>query len=418
MEKHYKRSISVLVGSAMVIYIIAGFANNFIFNPVNYNNFNYTEFLINFEGGFVRRGLIGQLLFEIIRLTSIDVYLFITVLSLLLYLVVVGFFFYKFRQERLNWWLLFSPFVFGLVMFICRKDYLCYLIIIASLYLFRDSSRSPLRYLLGLVLLILGLFVHEAFVFYGVPMALMLLLSSKAYKALKITGCLIVIATFLILSYFKGNYETSLSIYQSWIPYIDNPQYQFATDNSIGAIGWDTLQTFRTHIMGNFYNADLGLAGVSFRVIFAVVVYYFITNFLFVFKKTSSLQSIDTKRSRNVFATVFLFSLVCLLPMFLVLSCDYGRLYSYATVTTLAVYLIVPLHRIENCFPTKVLNLVSRINYQVCKRVVPSKTLMVLLLCVLAPEPAGFSPTTCFYYSVINTDLNWLISLVRLALNV
>ena len=43
------------------------------------NKYVYTDWLINYEGGFVRRGLLGQIIFEISNLFNIEISLIILI---------------------------------------------------------------------------------------------------------------------------------------------------------------------------------------------------------------------------------------------------------------------------------------------------------------------------------------------------
>ena len=56
---------------------------------LEYSAWQYSDWLINYQGGFVRRGLIGEFLFQLHKLTKINLgfltFLFVTSLYILLF---------------------------------------------------------------------------------------------------------------------------------------------------------------------------------------------------------------------------------------------------------------------------------------------------------------------------------------------
>ena len=55
---------------------------------IEYSEWQYTDWLINYQGGFIRRGLIGEILFKIYHILNIDldILVLITVSSLILFI--------------------------------------------------------------------------------------------------------------------------------------------------------------------------------------------------------------------------------------------------------------------------------------------------------------------------------------------
>ena len=53
-----------------------------------YSAWQYVDWVINYQGGFVRRGLIGEILFQLHRFTNIDLDLLIFLFVSLIYLSV------------------------------------------------------------------------------------------------------------------------------------------------------------------------------------------------------------------------------------------------------------------------------------------------------------------------------------------
>lgn len=76
------------------------------------DSWQVTEWLINYQGGFVRRGLAGELLLRFYYCWGIEPYYVILTMCFILYLGLVIFFYRAFRRAGLPLFLL--PFVFFL----------------------------------------------------------------------------------------------------------------------------------------------------------------------------------------------------------------------------------------------------------------------------------------------------------------
>lgn len=128
---------------------------------------HYQEFLINFEGGFVRRGFCGQVLLSLVRFTGLPVISFIQTVCLLIYGAFMLWILRKGYTRGWCWWLFLSPLLCGHTVDIVRKDYLQLLLFIPVLYLCAKDTLALGGRCALLFLLLLELLLHEAFVFWG-----------------------------------------------------------------------------------------------------------------------------------------------------------------------------------------------------------------------------------------------------------
>lgn len=380
--------LNLAVSIIVAVNFIAHFLFRYFEMSTSHNNYGFTEIMINFEGGFVRRGLLGQLLYCFCSSTGWDPFLIIEIFCTIIYLRVLYLFFRGFHKRHLCWWLLLSPLVFGITTQLVRKDYLCFLLIVGIFSLLREKNTSGLKILCATLLMVFGLFMHEAFIFFGVPLGILLMLTDRQHLFAGILSTICVAACFFLLCHFKGNQAIVTSIYDSWNNLgqgeLLNPNIQ---TNSIGALGWDTLETIKMHFTLNFYHEGLGWTGLIYRPMSACVFFYFFVNALFVFKTPDTNFSL---RDRDNLGATYLFALICLLPMFTILSCDYARIYQYAAVVALGALIMIPPARLERVFPRKYLSLVHQAIEWMNRNIIPSKGLMLVLLFILAPIPAGY----------------------------
>ncbi len=137
-----KSFIYKMIGLVLILSFLCRFKSiivNFI-SPTNLQGWGFTEFLINFEGGFVRRGLLGEILLWITTHTGIHPHIIITAICLLSFGFVLSFFLCAFKKRGYCWWIVFSPLLCGFLVYFIRKDYLLYCVLIGMLWLMRNPN--------------------------------------------------------------------------------------------------------------------------------------------------------------------------------------------------------------------------------------------------------------------------------------
>lgn len=370
----------------------------FLFPDVN--GYGYTEMLIDYGGGFVRRGLLGDLIHRLSAALGVSPLNIIRPLCMAAFVAVAAFFFSRFRRLGLNWWLLASPLLFGSLTEIIRKDFMLFALLIAVYMLLRAPRPSPRSILGAILLLSLGIFLHEAFLFWGTPVAMLLLLSRKETRIWGVGGTLLLVGLFALMSAFRGTGEQVDAIIAGWQPLPGMEGMEYRPLNAIGALGWETRQTFLNHLHNNFSNGYSPWLIVPVRLLMMLLIYYLLSNFLFTFRKTNCDASDSEKTS---FSALLLFSLVCLLPMFTILSCDYGRLYQYAAVATVGAYITLGGRRFSGLFPRPLLERVARLNARLAKLVKPTPWLMVAMLFLVAASPVCFEPLIAAKQSIVGS---------------
>lgn len=234
---------------AISLILIAYLLINFIyliqkFVEPNFNSYGITEFLINFQGGFVRRGLLGEILYNIVGYTSMPVMVPIILISVLSAVCVLWFFFSKFKEKTYCWWIILSPCFCLYLHYIIRKDFLCYLILIASLVILAKKGNAIFNGLVATLLTVFALFLHEAYLLWGGALISLFLITDKRIpKIISIAGILLIISVFALQSYFKGSVQCAHAIVDSWNNLGGDNILKIHFDNSIGALGWETIHT-------------------------------------------------------------------------------------------------------------------------------------------------------------------------------
>lgn len=395
--------VSCLLIISFVLKFIRSISKFIIFDL---NSFEYSEFLINFQGGFVRRGIIGETLFQLYCLHSYPLKASIFIFCYSVFIGLLIFFFLKFKQKNYCWWLLLSPLFFNFTTYIVRKDYLLYALLIVIIYLLRSLSPSLIKKLLSCLLVCSGLLIHESFIFWGFAIYALILISDRQNKIFNYVLIVIPIIIVGILAIFKGFTDTPQFIINSWNSVLPDSPIVYQKNNSIGAIGWDTIQTFKMHLK---YNLSEGGSGLLLIPLFAIAAYYMNSNFLYVFDSNKNNHS----SGKLAISLLFSFMTICLIPMLSILSCDTGRIFQYATITTFSAFLILPENKILMAFPRWYKTSVINFNNWLNKFIPPSRGLMIILLIFLSISPYYFSLYSSWRESVVGSIFNISLEICR-----
>ena len=360
-----------------------------------------SEFLVNFSGGFVRRGLLGEILYDITQSTGISPFPLILGISIICLAFVVTFFLKAFVKRDMNWWIVLSPMFCGFLWYFVRKDFMQYALLIGVLLMLRRWRGNPWNILAVCLLSIFGLLLHEAYLFWAIPLTVLAIyavsrsITASTVSAVAFLGC------FGVLSLFKGDASNVTAIMASW----NSLGVGLETcGTSIRALGWETVNTFFFHLRANFHAEGAtgaeGWLGVVIQPIFFMVTYYFISNFSWVFRKKSTDFNED---DRTNLSAVYLLCALTMLPMFTVLSFDYSRLYQYLFVSAYAAVLILPRDVCSALLPRRCRTAVSRLNTSIWRYLTPTKGIMVILLLLLSASPCRFNMLYAFGNSVVGT---------------
>lgn len=330
------------------------------------------------------------------------------ILCYIVYLTVLAFFFIKFKQKHLNWWILLCPLMFGMALDIVRKDYIIYLFSIAIIYLASKNPINSWKYIAISLMVILGLFIHEAFIFYIVPLAILMVWHNSHTRILPLLLIFFALMTFGLLAVYKGDTLIADKIIESWNT-LSGKELITSKDNSIGSIGWKTMYAISYHLHRNFNCIGFGWFGIIYQPVVMIIVYYFAMNYTATFTRNEN----EASSRRLAISATYLFLFISMLPLFLLFSCDYGRLYQSLLAISYAVFLILPIDSILNLFPKWYLKFVNILNTSLNKIIIPSKGLMTLMLVFVAVNPYDFNPAGAIRMSVIYTDFHWIATILH-----
>lgn len=185
-------------------------------------SYGITEWLINYSGGFVRRGWPGELLAWVSSATAWQANYIVLSLSAALLGVLVLVFMVRGRG-RIPLILLVSPVLLGMPLytnFMIRKDVFGVLLLALCLLIRRSVQVLPVRMSALNLVAVLAILSHETFFFYAVPALIVLTLQDMGggLRRLPVATALLAPAflAFVLSTVFKGDAALAQTIHDSW----------------------------------------------------------------------------------------------------------------------------------------------------------------------------------------------------------
>lgn len=401
MEPHktplaaYPQPLLKVINLIMIGYAIISFTRVLIFDLIfksSYTAYSITDWLINYQAGFVRRGLLGEILFHVSKATHLSpkcIIISICALSLgiVLYLLIK-----QFRKQDLCWWILPLNICLAGADFL-RKDFLCMLFVIAAIISYVKIHHTWARFICINLLLIISLNFHESVFFIICPF---LVLANWRDTRIESSPCwrtLFLVPTMLVfgaLSLFKGNAAMAQTIHHSW--QIAEMGYQPAA--TIASLSWDFAHTLNFHIEENFLSPKYPIYGKIEKPLLWLLTFAIFPCILF------SKKAFHHTTTQN-FINVFIVQFISLFPMLTLLSCDQSRIFFYWTCSTLCIFAFVPEKTLTGIFPvyyTRICAYAHKICFSswvgICA---------VPLLFIICISPYSTKPAMAFSYSVAGT---------------
>lgn len=357
-----------------------------------------TEFLINYQGGFVRRGLLGEILLTLYNCFGLKPYTAIIFLCILSYLILVLFFTKSFIKNGYPIFIL--PFVFflgGPIInnFWVRKDVLVILIFILIIYFTTQKTNKYIIFIFINLLFIIGLLIHEAIAFFCFPVLLLILIdknnSPSNYKNstksifISLIQLLPSFFTFFCVLYYKGSLDISNTVWESWkqipFPFYNEDSSQIPA--AIKGLSWSLKKglSFSFKTLRNFKD---GIYAPIAWFIILLLIYFVLTNTdklnirLFKYKPVNNFH-------KSIFSNILVFQFLSVIPLF-ILGWDYGRWVFLWVASSFALIILIPDKNLSILFPKCIGIISSNLNDILDSTFSKSKEL-IFLLCLLIGFP-------------------------------
>lgn len=348
METHQTGLLRcAFIGLFVVLILLFCRACCFVTVRYTYTSWALSDWLINYQGGFVRRGIVGEILYQCYQWQPYPVRDAILLICLMGFGLLVLLLVHVFRKEGWSPVLFSAPFLFAAFymppggLFWNRKDSWLLLMTFGIFCLYRRwLRRKDVMSLCALQLLsVVLVLAHEAAFFFTVPLLFWSFYSfvraKRAFSMVMSAGaaCLMLLPALLAMGAVcicKGDQARAIAIWHSWDPLFE--RYPLDCDPaanlgiSLDALTWETVETFKTHFTVNYLRFFFGpVPGLPFTLLSFAGMYYLVTRLNTVDLKWNVLRGVDRVRLSNFLLLQGFF----LLPLFTVLSCDFGRIIIY-----------------------------------------------------------------------------------------
>ena len=327
---------NIIVSSLLLLSLIIININFFRFFQNN-ATYQFDSWMSNYQGGFVRRGIPGELLFQLHSLLDIHlgwiVFIFVCLLYIFFYLI---FFFLisKIEINKIFLLTIFSPISFYFPIINSKatghKEIIFFLVLSALCYFLPSLNKKNAKNLIILFSIIVGL-SHEGLLFYCTYLIIpyLLFFKFKSYKEILLDISVIII--FLVILFvtnfiFRGNEQHVIDICNSIKEYSNDKcqiSGQIAHFNS--PIEGYFLQKISNYWYGDYFR----IYGVGF-------IFGFLPLF-FMYSKIKTAKPIFGFSNINPLYFLFI-PLLITLPIY-VLGADWGR-YLYISYMSSLIILI------------------------------------------------------------------------------
>lgn len=303
-----------------------------------HDSWQITEWLINYAGGFVRRGLPGEVILLAAEHTKIQANYLVIFISFAIYFLVFTIIFSKSRSLFSMAFLL-SPVALGSAAyqdFIVRKDALGILILLGCLHCYQTIKNSFIRLSICNILACVAILSHETFFFYALPALIIInaglrseaILTCCKKIAVSCASYIPTILTFALVSYFHGTWVTAkkinLSLLQLWdsIDPVNACNCHTDARGSIDALSWTTSEglNLSKSVLSNYSHG----IWVPLAWIITIIICYSATIYFFKAPKARKTIHKEENLNRNNLKAILLFQLFMIAPLFL-FGWDFGR---------------------------------------------------------------------------------------------
>ncbi len=297
---------------------------------LNWNSWAYYEWLVNYEGGFVRRGFVGSLIstfFYEHELSAINILVgsnaiifigLVTIFALINIKTLRSTLLFSFCPAGLYWMAVGNEYFYRKEVFFYIAIFCCGL----GYQYWKETKNKFVPPALTLFIFIASIslpLIHESFIFFcGLFFSLLLFSlydhNTVAQRRIVVSYVALLIGTFLLMTTHKGDGNASSIIWQSLSDSAKSISESRDPSGGIVAIGWTLLEGLRL-------SAIAVLSGVASYYLFAIALVYLVLGFLI-----AEIRSVSAKifyLSRD-FIAPFILVTITFLPLFIA-GWDWGR---------------------------------------------------------------------------------------------
>lgn len=371
----------------------------------SYTHFGISDWLINYQGGFVRRGVIGEVLYQLYQIHPFSIKNAIIIIDLLAFIAFIVLSICAFIKER--WSIL--PILFPLIstnsgIVGYRRDFLILIIVYGIFVLFFKfySNRKVFFGLLLEVLMVLSILIYEPAFFLFVPLLGIIsfcntpgTFSYKSFYTLGLFAAPIITMGFVCL--WKGDPNQAQIIWESWQPLFEAYPEKDMIPEQIGCgvewLGHGLKETMSFHLDLLFgYKHFFAIKTIISNILMLMsypMIYFLVT-------RVPSVNIKERTITRNMhslgLSSIFILQIIAMSPMLTFLSCDLGRTIPYCMYTTFFLIYYLDEYKIKLRYPDLIHNISCKIQLFIDRNNILSSYPFYLIVFFSTPLRACFAP--------------------------
>ena len=359
MDKSY--IIEKVITFGMLVTIMGVVISPWIINP-DFGSFQISDWMISYQDGFIRRGLVGSILFylhnNIINISPIYTILMIDTVFFIIFLCII---LNIFRKHK--WSLATALFPIATCMAFLvdyRRDFmmLCFCYVIYNCFFHYLRKNSIVIVVLSIILMSISILIYEPIFFVLIPILIIqywnyIPNNKKIIKTLHTLFVFITPVLCMLLScIFKGTEKQSTSIWNSWIPIINRYMSEeiIGKGDGLAFLEKSNQEAFLYHIGENFGFTPLKIFTSLLILAFIFTSVYYLCTFVPQCKN----KRLNIEYNAGI-GKLLLFQFIVQIPMFSILSNDFGRTIPISIFTTYFIYHISKKHNI-NIYVTPIID--------------------------------------------------------------
>lgn len=311
----------------------------------SYESMIISDWLINYEGGFVRRGLIGQFLLELYKVIPHPIAYTILTIYFSSLVVLLRIIYHIFKNNGWSLFIAIFPVCISISFLGVRRDYLMLILCYYVLKLYSRYIQTHRNSLLiwANIISSLAILMHEVYFFFTIPILIFFTITSLGHLSLKTMAKSLLLWSPPIITMFavcinKGDISTAQIIWDSWKPCFTAYPLSDTLPQMGSAVEWlsyNTSYAIPFHINKFWlYEFIPGIPSWPFNTYVIVCIFIIMTRLNSINIQFWPIQSIDYVK----LGSILIIQLVFLFPMFGFLSCDFSRVIMYWVLSSIFTY--------------------------------------------------------------------------------
>ena len=370
---------------------------------MSYTEFEISDWLINYSGGFVRRGIIGEILYTLYNIHPFNIKYMILCISVFSFLSFLYLLYKCCKAQKMSMpTLLITICGAMLPIYWYRRDFIILIVTysIFHLYIRYLKSGEKCFFIAFLVTSSLSILIHEGGVFFTFPILFFLQWFSDDNKLIAVKkfvrGCKHFIIPFMVavlVSIYKGNGHIPEIIWKSWASlFVHYPDEMGGTPqigHGVAFLYENSISAAKFHLRLNFHIDDSPYMMIWYVISFFILLFctYYLVERNFIVRR----GNVERMESQCIKAgNILLFQFLAMLPMLTVFSCDYARTIMYCVASTIFLTYIIEKQKFVVYTPSWLENVSAKFE-AVCsnKRYMSSPWSYMLIVCLYPMSEFG-----------------------------